>query len=62
MSERCPECEGKGYIVTSSKKCPECKGSGKSRSIDFMKLSEKDVANFLNSGSACPKCGGTGDV
>jgi RecJ-like exonuclease len=62
MSERCPECEGKGYIVTSSKKCPECKGSGKSRSIDFMKLSEKDVANFLNSGSACPKCGGTGDL
>ncbi|MBC7084745.1 MAG: DHH family phosphoesterase [Methanomethylovorans sp.] len=62
MSEKCPQCNGKGYIVTSSRKCPECKGSGKSKSIDFMKLSEKDVASFLSSGSVCLKCGGTGDI
>lgn len=62
MSERCPECEGKGYNVIGSKKCSECKGSGKSKSIDLMKLSEKDVNAFLNSGSACNKCNGTGEV
>lgn len=62
MRERCSQCEGKGYKIIGSKKCSECKGTGKSKSIDLMKLSEKEVSSFLNSGSACPKCGGNGNI
>lgn len=62
MSEKCQECDGKGYSVVGSNKCPECKGAGKSKSIDLMKLSEKDVDSFLKSGSDCNRCGGTGEI
>lgn len=62
MSEKCSECNGKGYSVTGTSKCPECKGTGKSKSVDFMKLSEKDIANFLDKGSSCSNCGGSGEV
>ena len=62
MSEQCTVCGGRGYKVISTEKCPDCKGSGKSKSIDFMKLSEKDLNNFLESGSDCQKCGGSGEV
>ncbi|MBN2109739.1 MAG: DHH family phosphoesterase [Methanosarcinaceae archaeon] len=62
MSEKCKECGGKGYMVVGSGKCPECKGTGKSRSVDLMKLSEKDVDSFLKNGSNCSRCGGTGEI
>jgi RecJ-like exonuclease len=62
MSEKCIECNGKGYSVTGTAKCPDCKGTGKSKSIDFMKLSEKDMANFLKNGSSCNNCGGSGEI
>ncbi len=62
MSEKCIECNGKGYSVTGTDKCPECKGSGKSKSVDLMKLSEKDMADFLKNGSVCSNCGGSGEI
>ncbi|TGC07397.1 DHH family phosphoesterase [Methanolobus halotolerans] len=62
MSEKCNECDGKGYNVVGSSKCPECKGAGKSKSVDLMKLSQKDVDSFLKNGSNCDRCGGTGEV
>lgn len=62
MSEKCQECSGKGYNVTGTSKCPECKGTGKSKSVDLMKLSEKDMADFLKNGSVCSNCEGSGEV
>ena len=62
MSEKCIECNGKGYSVTGTSKCPECKGTGKSKSVDFMKLSEKDMASFLKNGSSCNNCRGKGEI
>ncbi len=62
MSEKCTECNGKGYSVTGTSRCPECKGSGKTRSVDLMKLSEKDMDNFLKNGSSCNNCGGSGEI
>ncbi|MDN5308895.1 MAG: hypothetical protein PWP14_289 [Methanolobus sp.] len=62
MSEKCKECDGKGYKVVGSKKCPDCKGAGKSKSVDLMKLSEKDMGSFLRNGSNCSKCSGTGEI
>ncbi|WP_292470296.1 DHH family phosphoesterase [Methanolobus sp.] len=62
MSEKCTECNGKGYSVTGTAKCPECKGTGKSKSVDFMKLSEKDMASFLKNGSVCNNCEGKGEM
>ncbi|WP_319506058.1 DHH family phosphoesterase [uncultured Methanolobus sp.] len=62
MSEKCIDCDGKGYRVTGTDKCPECKGTGKSKSVDFMKLSEKDMASFLKNGSSCNNCGGSGEI
>ncbi|MDY0385550.1 MAG: DHH family phosphoesterase [Methanolobus sp.] len=62
MSEKCKDCNGKGYSVTGTDKCPECKGTGKSKSVDFMKLSEKDMASFLENGSSCTNCGGSGKI
>lgn len=62
MSEKCKDCNGKGYSVTGTDKCPECKGTGKSKSVDFMKLSEKDMASFLDNGSSCTNCGGSGET
>ncbi len=62
MSEKCKDCNGKGYSVNGTDKCPECKGTGKSKSVDFMKLSEKDMASFLESGSSCTNCGGSGEI
>lgn len=62
MSEKCEKCDGRGYSIVDTKKCPECKGEGKSKSVDLMKLSEKEIANFLKNGSSCAKCGGTGDI
>lgn len=62
MSKECPECHGRGYEVVSTDTCPQCKGKGKSKSIDFMKISEKDIDSFLKSGAACEKCKGTGNI
>lgn len=62
MSKECPECHGRGYEVVSTNTCPQCKGKGKSKSIDFMKISEKDIDSFLKSGTACEKCKGTGNI
>ena len=62
MSKECPDCHGRGYEVVSTDVCPQCKGKGKSKSIDFMKISEKDIDGLLKSGAACEKCKGTGSV
>ncbi len=62
MSKECPECHGRGYEVISTDICPQCKGKGKSKSIDFMKISEKDIDSLLKSGAACEKCKGTGSI
>ena len=62
MSKECPDCHGRGYEVISTDICPQCKGKGKSKSIDFMKISEKDIDSFLKSGAACEKCKGTGSL
>ena len=60
MAKECPECHGRGYEVISTETCPQCKGKGKSKSVDFMKVSEKDLDSFLKNGAACEKCKGTG--
>ena len=60
MSKECPECHGRGNEVISTETCPQCKGKGKSKSVDFMKMSEKDLDSFLKNGAACEKCKGTG--
>lgn len=62
MSKECPECHGRGYEVISTDICPQCKGKGKSKSIDFMKISEKDIDSLLKNGAACEKCKGTGSI
>ena len=62
MSEKCTECGGHGVKVISTEKCPKCKGSGKAKSVDFMKLSEKDMGSFLQGGATCEKCGGSGEI
>ena len=62
MSKECPECHGRGYEVISTDICPQCKGKGKSKLIDFMKISEKDIDSLLKSGAACEKCKGTGSI
>ncbi len=62
MSKECPDCHGRGYEVVSTDVCPQCKGKGKSKSIDFLKISEKDIDGLLKSGAACEKCKGTGSV
>ncbi len=62
MKDKCKMCEGQGFKVLSKEKCPECKGSGKSKSVDLMKLSQKDLDTFLKEGSVCGKCEGTGEV
>ena len=61
MNEKCTHCNGKGYSVTGTSRCPDCKGTGKSKSIDLMKLSEKDMNSFLKNGSSCTSCGGSGE-
>ncbi|HJH31543.1 MAG TPA: S1 RNA-binding domain-containing protein [Methanosarcinaceae archaeon] len=62
MSEKCTECDGHGAKVISTEKCPQCKGTGKAKSVDLMKLSEKDMGSFLQGGAACDKCGGSGEI
>lgn len=62
MSKECPDCHGRGYEVVSTEICPQCKGKGKSKSIDFMKMSETNLDNFLKSGAACEKCKGIGSI
>ncbi|HWR25617.1 MAG TPA: DHH family phosphoesterase, partial [Methanosarcina sp.] len=62
MSKDCPDCHGRGCEVISTDVCPQCKGKGKSKSIDFMKISEKDIDSFLKNGAACEKCKGTGKI
>ncbi|MDQ1275696.1 MAG: archaea-specific RecJ-like exonuclease, partial [Euryarchaeota archaeon] len=47
MSKECPDCHGRGYEVISTEICPVCKGKGKSKSVDFMKISEKNIDSFL---------------
>jgi RecJ-like exonuclease len=60
MSKECPECHGRGNEVISTETCPQCKGKGKSKSVDFMKMSEQNLDSFLKNGAACEKCKGTG--
>jgi len=62
MSEKCTVCGGHGAKVISTEKCPKCKGSGKSKSVDLMKLSEKNMGSFLQGGAVCEKCGGSGEI
>jgi RecJ-like exonuclease len=62
MSKECPDCHGRGYEVISTDICPQCKGKGKSKSIDFMKFSEKNIDSFLKNGAACEKCKGKGVI
>ncbi|MCQ1535422.1 phosphoesterase [Methanosarcina sp. KYL-1] len=62
MSKECPDCHGRGYEIISTEVCPLCKGKGKSKSIDFMKISEKDIDSFLKNGAECEKCKGTGKI
>lgn len=62
MSKECLDCHGRGYKIVSTNICPQCKGKGKSKSIDFMKMSEKNLDNFLKNGAACAKCKGTGSI
>lgn len=62
MSVKCTECGGHGVKVISTERCPMCKGSGKAKSVDLMKLSEKDMGSFLQGGAACEKCGGSGEI
>jgi len=62
MSKECPDCHGSGYKVIKTEPCPQCKGKGKVKSVDFMKISEKNLGNFLKKGALCEKCGGRGKV
>jgi archaea-specific RecJ-like exonuclease len=62
MSKECPDCHGRGYEVISTDICPQCKGKGKSKSIDFMKMSDKNIDSLLKNGAACSKCKGTGSI
>ncbi len=62
MSKECPDCHGRGYEAISTDVCPQCKGKGKSKAIDFMKISEKDIDSFLKNGAACEKCKGKGVI
>jgi RecJ-like exonuclease len=62
MSKECPDCHGRGYELISTDVCPQCKGKGKSKSVDFMKFSEKDIDSFLKEGATCEKCKGTGSL
>jgi len=60
MSKECPECHGRGNEVISTETCPQCRGKGKSKSVDFMKMSEQNLDSFLKNGAECEKCKGTG--
>ncbi len=62
MSKECPDCHGRGYEVISTDICPQCKGKGKSKSIDFMKFSEKNIDSILKNGASCEKCKGKGVI
>lgn len=62
MSKECPDCHGRGNELISTDVCPQCKGKGKSKSVDFMKFSEKDIDSFLKEGATCEKCKGTGSL
>lgn len=58
----CIKCGGTGKLVTSEKSCSACKGAGKAKSIDFNKISEKDIASVMANGMPCPECSGKGVV
>jgi RecJ-like exonuclease len=62
MNKECPDCHGRGYEKISTEVCPLCKGKGKTKSVDFMKISEKDLDSFLKNGAVCEKCKGTGKI
>lgn len=62
MSKECPDCHGRGYEVISTEVCPLCKGKGKSKSVDFMKISGKDINSLLKNGAVCEKCKGKGSI
>lgn len=62
MSKECPDCHGRGYNVISTEVCPQCKGKGKAKSVDLMKISQKDIDSLLKNGAACEKCKGTGKI
>jgi archaea-specific RecJ-like exonuclease len=62
MSKECPDCHGRGNEVISTDVCPQCKGKGKSKSIDLMKFSEKNIDSFLKNSTACEKCKGKGVI
>lgn len=62
MSRECPECHGSGRKILATEVCSQCKGTGKSKSVDLMKISEKDLGHFLKNGAVCEKCKGTGKI
>jgi RecJ-like exonuclease len=62
MSKECPDCHGRGYRVISTEVCPQCKGKGKAKSVDLMKISQKDIDSLLKNGAECEKCKGTGNI
>jgi len=62
MSKECTDCHGRGYEVISTEVCPLCKGKGKSKSVDFMKISETEIDSLLKTGAVCEKCKGKGTI
>ncbi|WNY27313.1 DHH family phosphoesterase [Methanolapillus ohkumae] len=63
MSEKCSKCRGEGFLLLESGPCPKCSGtvgstgSGKTKSINLMDLSEKNLSSFVS--GTCDVCGGT---
>jgi hypothetical protein len=69
--ERCPECEGQGYIeedcytcngngyVESEGDCPECNGYGM---IDDEECSNCDGNGYVMEEEDCEECGGSGQI
>lgn len=62
MSKECPDCHGSGYKIIATEVCPQCKGQGNTKSVDFMKMSEKNLDDFLKNGAECDKCNSTGKI
>ena len=58
----CIKCGGTGKLVTGQNSCSACKGAGKTKAIDFNKISEKDIASVMANGMPCSECNGKGVV
>ncbi|MCK5661713.1 MAG: S1 RNA-binding domain-containing protein, partial [Methanosarcinales archaeon] len=58
----CIKCGGTGKLVTGENSCSACKGAGKAKTIDFNKISEKDIASVMANGMPCPECSGKGVI